>query len=208
MQTQSRIWQSIQKAAQTGNHSWIKTWIKAGLLSVLFSALMLLGGIWQQPAWAEVGQVLLRGTTRATSDLAGIVNLQDSSDGLKIEANLRDVPTGRHGFHIHEFGSCANLANAAGGHYNPDKVKHGELLKDGFAKAHAGDLGNIEASRGAAAVYRATLPGLSLSGGKYAVAGRAFVVHEKPDDFGQPTGNAGGRIGCGIITIVAPPAAT
>ncbi|MBI3291414.1 MAG: superoxide dismutase family protein, partial [Elusimicrobia bacterium] len=41
----------------------------------------------------------------------------------------------------------------------------------------------------------------SLSGSKYAVGGRAVIVHEKADDFGQPVGNAGGRIGCGLIVI-------
>mgnify|MGYP001565173176 CR=1 FL=1 len=25
-------------------------------------------------------------------------------------------------------------------------------------------------------------------------------MHEKTDDFGQPTGNAGGRVGCGVIS--------
>jgi Cu-Zn family superoxide dismutase len=29
--------------------------------------------------------------------------------------------------------------------------------------------------------------------------GRAIIVHAKKDDGGQPTGNAGGRIGCGVI---------
>jgi len=29
--------------------------------------------------------------------------------------------------------------------------------------------------------------------------GRAIIVHEKQDDGGQPSGNAGGRIGCGVI---------
>ena len=48
--------------------------------------------------------------------------------------------------------------------------------------------------------------------GKYGVLGRALVVHEKPDDFGQPTGNAGARLACGLIertrgdtTAVLPP---
>jgi Cu-Zn family superoxide dismutase len=29
--------------------------------------------------------------------------------------------------------------------------------------------------------------------------GRSIIVHDKKDDGGQPTGNAGGRIGCGEI---------
>jgi len=37
-------------------------------------------------------------------------------------------------------------------------------------------------------------------GGPYAVAGRAVIVHANPDDFSQPSGNAGGRIACGVIT--------
>ncbi|XWX15616.1 superoxide dismutase family protein [Nannocystis pusilla] len=39
----------------------------------------------------------------------------------------------------------------------------------------------------------------SIAGGDYSVLGRAIIVHEKPDDFGQPTGNAGARLACGII---------
>jgi len=34
------------------------------------------------------------------------------------------------------------------------------------------------------------------------VLGKSVIVHEKTDDFSQPTGNAGGRIGCGIIEPV------
>jgi Cu-Zn family superoxide dismutase len=37
--------------------------------------------------------------------------------------------------------------------------------------------------------------------GQYAIGDRAFILHADPDDFGQPTGNAGGRIGCGTIQI-------
>jgi Cu-Zn family superoxide dismutase len=33
------------------------------------------------------------------------------------------------------------------------------------------------------------------------VGGRAIILHEKMDDFSQPTGNAGGRIGCGTIIV-------
>jgi len=37
--------------------------------------------------------------------------------------------------------------------------------------------------------------------GKNAVIGRGIVIHAKPDDGGQPTGNAGDRIGVGVIGV-------
>ncbi|HAJ61768.1 MAG TPA: superoxide dismutase family protein, partial [Cyanobacteria bacterium UBA8543] len=90
--------------------------------------------------------------------------------------------------------------NAAKGHFNPDKVKHGFLPKDGFQNAHAGDFGNITISSDGKGTLSETVPGLTLSGPKYAIKGLSVILHEKADDFGQPLGNAGGRIGCGIIT--------
>ena len=176
---------------------WLKTVLPAIVLSLL--AWFAIG---QLTALAATGQAILQGTAD-DDDLVGVVNFEETESGLLIQSNLTKAPNGTHGFHIHEFGSCADVGNAAGGHYNPDGVKHGLLSRDGFTNAHAGDLGNIEVSQGKAS-YQATLPGLSLSGGQYPVAGRAVIVHEKPDDFGQPTGNAGGRIGCGTVTLTNP----
>ena len=48
-----------------------------------------------------------------------------------------------------------------------------------------------------------TLPGVTLTGQPYHVAGRAVILHALKDDFGQPTGNAGARIGCGTIVLTA-----
>ncbi|NER32468.1 MAG: superoxide dismutase family protein, partial [Symploca sp. SIO1C4] len=98
-------------------------------------------------------------------------------------------------------GSCEDGGKAAGGHFNPDGVQHGLLIKDGFENAHAGDLGNITVSPEGTGTMNVTIPGLTLSEGKYALGNLSVIVHEKPDDFGQPTGNAGGRIGCGIIKV-------
>ena len=118
-------------------------------------------------------------------------------------ARLTGVPPGAHGFHIHEFGSCADLGKAAGGHYNPTNTPHGDVLKSGPHHAHVGDMGNISANEKGEATLTATLKELTLSGAPHAIGGRAVILHEKEDDFSQPTGNAGGRIGCGTIVITS-----
>ena len=36
--------------------------------------------------------------------------------------------------------------------------------------------------------------------GPHSIVGRAVIVHEKADDLKtQPTGNAGGRVACGVV---------
>lgn len=151
-------------------------------------------------AWAAVGVVDLKGTAE-NSPIHGTVKLEDTPAGLKVSAQLSGIPAGPHGFHIHEFGSCADTGKAAGGHYNPMSMPHGFVVKDGLKKAHAGDLGNITADASGNAVLEAVIPDVKLSGGAYTIGGRAVILHEKADDFGQPVGNAGGRIGCGLIVI-------
>lgn len=151
----------------------------------------------QQP---QTAQAIITSTSEP-SQAMGEVNFSQTPEGLQMTAMINNAPPGEHGFHIHESGSCADAGQAAGGHFNPDGVKHGLLVKDGFANAHAGDLGNISVSPDLTATKAETLPGLTFEEGKYAVANRAMIIHENPDDFGQPTGNAGGRIGCGVIQI-------
>jgi len=156
-------------------------------------------------ASAETGSAKVAGTA-AGSAISGTVSFEDTSAGLKITADLHGLTPGDHAFHIHEWGSCEDSAKAAGGHFNPTKAPHGQALKDGVHKAHAGDLGNVAAGADGNATLDVTLKGASLTKGKFAVAGRAVVVHEKVDDFSQPAGNAGGRVACGVIGLVGPAA--
>jgi Cu-Zn family superoxide dismutase len=72
-------------------------------------------------------------------------------------------------------------------------------LEATLGETHAGDLGNVEILADGTGNYEAAIPGLALSEGAYNVLGRSVIVHEKEDDFGQPLGNAGARIACGII---------
>ncbi|MGP1375552.1 MAG: superoxide dismutase family protein [Almyronema sp.] len=131
----------------------------------------------------------------------GYAQFQTTHEGLQIQASLLGTPTGAHGFHVHTTGSCADGGQAAAGHFNPDEVPHGYLPDDGFANAHAGDLGNITIDEAGTGTLTLAVPGLTLTQGRYAIADRAVILHADPDDFGQPTGNAGGRIGCGVIQL-------
>lgn len=129
----------------------------------------------------------------------GWVKFIKHPEGVKVIGYVSGLPqAGKHGIHIHEGSSCGNGGNAAGGHFNPHGVDHGLLAKDGHDAAHLGDMGNVEVDKYGIGTFTVDLPGVEFDG-PMGIIGRAVILHEKEDDFGQPTGNAGGRIGCGII---------
>ncbi len=165
---------------------------------LLFTALVL--SVVSGRAWSTMGTATIQGT-REESEITGSLKFEDSAKGLKIFGTIDNIPSGEHGFHIHEFGDCSEEGKSAGSHFNPDKKPHGHALKDGPHKVHPGDMGNLISDEKGTANIDLFLPGVSLTGGKYAVAGRAVIVHETKDDFGQPLGNAGGRIACGTIIL-------
>ena len=164
--------------------------------------LVLFVGLLSVPsAWAATAKTVIAGTTPG-SNVSGEVLLSERSGGVYVEAVVNNLPPGKHGFHIHEKGSCADSGKAAGDHFNPDHVTHGDIVKDGITHAHPGDMGNIEANAKGKGILKIFLPGASLTEGKYLLIGKSMIVHAKEDDFSQPVGNAGDRIGCGVITSV------
>jgi Cu-Zn family superoxide dismutase len=163
-------------------------------------SILTVGLLCAAPSYAAIGTAAIKGTAK-DSKVVGSVSFMETDEGLQVEASVADVPPGKHGFHIHEKGDCSNEGNAAGGHFNPMNVQHGHMPKDGAEKAHSGDMGNIEVGADGTGRISVFLPGVYLVGKEPSVAGLSVILHEKEDDFGQPTGNAGGRIGCGIITI-------
>ncbi len=132
------------------------------------------------------------------SDVRGVVNFTEVKDGVKIVAHIEGLSEGPHGFHIHEHGDCsAPDASSAGGHYNPTNKKHG---CPGDEERHVGDLGNIVADENGSAHYERIDSVIRLNG-EHSIIGKAVIVHEKEDDCKtDPTGDAGGRMACGVIT--------
>jgi superoxide dismutase, Cu-Zn family len=129
----------------------------------------------------------------------GTVTFTKVDGGIKIVADVEGLTPGKHGFHIHEKGDCtAPDGSSAGGHFNPDGVKHGGP-KD--AVRHVGDMGNLIAGKDGKAHYEWVDPLMSFSG-PHNIIGRGVIVHGGEDDLvSQPSGNAGPRVACGVIEI-------
>lgn len=128
---------------------------------------------------------------REVPGLTGRVCFYQKQDRVLVVAQIHGLPsnsqTGFFAFHIHEGNTCEGAAFVrTGGHYNPHRTEH---------PSHAGDLP----------------PLLLCCGGAYMavqtdrfrvqdIIGRTVVIHSDADDFrSQPAGNAGKKIGCGVI---------
>ena len=137
-----------------------------------------------------------------TSTAHGTVHFQQQNDGnVEVTADLTGLPpNSTHGFHIHDKGACSNFGNDAGPHYNPTNAPHGA---PDAASHHAGDFGNVTAD--ANGEVHTTFMTHSVSvGGTNDVVGHAVILHGNPDDLtSQPAGNAGPRVACGVIEMMA-----
>jgi len=162
------------------------------------STLAVLAGCASTPSDHAVAEVRLAPTQGNTA--TGLVTFTQHNGVIEVDAQVRGLSPGGHGFHIHEKGDCsAPDATSAGGHFNPGGHPHGHPDKDA---RHAGDLPMLVADAQGNASLKATLKGISLSAGSHAIVGRGLIVHAAPDDYTtQPTGNAGGRVACAVITL-------
>lgn len=133
---------------------------------------------------------------------AGKVVFTKAEGGVRVSVSIAGLRQGAHGFHIHEFGDCsAPDASSAGGHFNPAGQQHAGP-KD--ATRHMGDLGNVEAGADGRVTLGFTDSHLRLEG-PTGILGRSVIVHADADDLRtQPTGNAGGRLACGVVGIAQP----
>jgi Cu-Zn family superoxide dismutase len=134
----------------------------------------------------------------------GIVRFEQVADGVRVTAVIDGLTAnGVHAIHLHECGDCSSPdAMSAGGHYNPDGNPHGS---PDSPKHHAGDFGNLNADASGRASLDFVAKGITVGGPVNPILGLSVILHAKADDFvTQPTGNAGARIGCGVIGATKP----
>ena len=134
----------------------------------------------------------------------GVVTFKSAENGqVAIEAQLAGLPpNSKHAIHIHQYGDLTSKdGKSAGDHYNP--MHHPHALPDQEDR-HAGDFGNLESDQNGNANFKLTVDNISLAGRLSPIIGRGVVVHAKPDDGSQPTGNAGDRLAVGVIGVRNP----
>jgi len=143
-----------------------------------------------------------------TGDDAGTATFSQSGKNVVIKLKLKNLPIGDHAVHIHQNPKCDPPDfRTAGGHFNPAGKQHGIQNPNGH---HNGDLPqniSIDSNHAGEATFKVDYLSLdpSASDSLFANGGTSIMVHEKADDMKtDPTGNAGNRIACGVITAPTP----
>lgn len=134
------------------------------------------------------------------SQVSGTVRFFQRGNRVTIVADVRGLqPNSTHGFHIHQNGECTPPDfTSAGDHFNPTNQPH---AGPDSPQRHVGDLGNLETGASGRAYKRMTVENMTLGEGATSVMGKAVIVHANRDDLkSQPSGDAGDRIACAIIT--------
>ncbi len=132
----------------------------------------------------------------------GLAKIVETPEGLHVWVNVVGLPAGEHGAHVHMTGTCTGPDfTSAGGHWNPLMRQHGIDNPQG---THMGDMPNVTVGADGTGKLDYILKGGTLTSGANPLLdadGAAVVIHAKSDDLkSDPSGNAGGRVACGVIT--------
>ncbi|ADQ82246.1 superoxide dismutase family protein [Riemerella anatipestifer] len=135
--------------------------------------------------------------SKSNTNTKGTATFTQKAKTVTLNIDVHNLTPGKHAIHIHEFGDCsAKDGSSAGGHWNPTGHHHGKWETEHF---HRGDIGNLNADKNGHAT-------LTFSTDKWCLGckdetknlyNKSIIIHAGEDDYRtQPTGNAGGRVGC------------
>ncbi|SDA54450.1 MULTISPECIES: superoxide dismutase family protein [unclassified Janthinobacterium] len=166
----------------------------------LLTAMLVLGAPLAQ---AQTVDLFFAGPNGA-EQAAGTVSITQTPYGALLTPDLKGLPAGTHGFHLHDKPSCdatvtdgkPTPAGAAGGHWDPARTAAHKGPYD--ATGHKGDLPAIYVGADGTATYPVLAPRLKAEEFK----GHALMVHVGGDnhsDHPEKLGGGGARMACGVV---------
>ncbi len=171
----------------------------------LTAGFYLMGGFTGDSSTAVADESSAKATVRnATGAEVGEAKFNQMGDHVRIRIKVEGLPAGFHGFHVHAVGDCTAPFTSAGGHFNPAGVSHPN---------HAADLPVILVNSDGTGNAQVVTDRFAISD-LFDSDGSAVIVHANPDNYANipadrydpdpdtatlNTGDAGGRIACGVI---------
>ncbi len=148
---------------------------------------------------AQFASATLEGTMPDTA-VTGTVSFEQTNGEVKmmLQISVPKMANKSVAVHIHENGACGDMGKAAGGHWNPTNENHGKWGEGNF---HSGDIGNVSLDgQGNGSMEMKTDRWSIGADATKDILSKGIIVHSGTDDYtSQPSGNAGSRIGCGVI---------
>lgn len=177
----------------------LRTWMGTTLLLIMSLAVF----IAPARAWNLSAEAKLYDTN---GNQVGKARLTQEEGKVAVHVRVQDLPPGFHGFHVHAVGECNPPFTSAGGHFDLDAHTH---------RDHSGDLPVLLVNGDGTANAK-------LYTDRFVVAdlfdadGSAMIIHASPDNYANiptryvaepdattlATGDAGGRIACGVVEKV------
>src|ERR1700693_5580906 len=92
-----------------------------------FVCLLILAGCVAVSAANGATKPLTVDIKNAQGQSIGTATLSESSHGVRIKLDIKNLPPGEHSLHIHQFAKCeAPDFKSAGPHFNPSGAEHGD----------------------------------------------------------------------------------
>ncbi len=182
--------------------------VLTSLILLTIGAGMLVGGTRAATAMTQGGNdEAVAPMVNLAGEPIGMVGFAVEGALVRVRADVSGLSPGFHGFHIHTIGVCdpTNAFMSAGPHFNPTGVDHPD---------HAGDMPSLYVDLDGTASYRILTDRYTIND-LLADGGRPVIIHADPDNFAHipdrysvtldqstlDTGDAGGRVACGVVTV-------